>query len=242
MTAPRCHGGDESGSVLAIVLLSSSVLLSLGLMLSLVSSVETDIAANAHAAVQTLALAEAAAGRAATDLSALGAWDLALSGASTAVFFDGAQGARRAGGAVIALETETAWLLCGAPACGGRPPDAMTAARPWGRNNPVWTVYASGTAEAVLGAAGRAIPGYAVVWVGDDSAENDADPRRDGGPPVAEARSAENPGAGAMVLRAVAWGARGSRRELELMVERGDPVAGTGLRIRVWREVRGALP
>ena len=227
---------------LLVALLSTSIVLTLGLMLALTTSLETDIAANGHAAVQTLALAEAAAERAAAELEALASWDDALSGATTAAFYDGAHGVRPAGGAAIDLDAETAWLLCGAPSCAGQSPDAITAARPWGSNNPRWTVYASGTAAALLGPGARAGPGYVVVWVGDDAAENDADPLHDGAEPVVEAGSLENPGRDAISLRAVAWGARGSRRELEWVVERADAAAGTGLGVRVWREVRGALP
>jgi hypothetical protein len=242
MTRSAGRGGPESGSVLVIALLATSVITTLGLMLALATTVETEIASNVHASVQALALAEAAGERAAAELAALPSWDLALAGAATAAFFDGSHGLRRAGGTTIDLDGETAWLLCGASSCAGRSPDVMTGARPWGSNNPRWTVYASGSAVTLLGIGGRSAPGYAVVWVGDDPAENDANPLQDGGPPVADARSLENPGLDAIGLRAVAWGARGSRREVESVVERADRAAHTGVRLRVWREVRGALP
>lgn len=232
----------ERGSALVIAVLSTSVVLTLGLLLAVLTTVETDITANAHAAVQTLALAEAAAELAAADLSALASWDAALAGVATGSLFDGSRGQRRAAGAAIDLDRETAWMLCAGPSCAGRDPNAMTTLRPWGRNNPRWTVYASGRAATILGRDGRPAPGYAVVWVGDDPSENDADPLRDGGPPVAEAGSLENPGLDTILLRAVAWGARGSRREVELVVERADKVVHTGLRVRVWRELRGPLP
>ena len=232
----------QEGSALVMALGALGVIVTLGLAVSLTVGVETDIASNAHAAVQALSLAEAAAETAAAELSALASWDGVLAGAVTAASFDGARGRRRAGGADIDLDRETAWLQCGAASCEGRRPDAMTAARPWGRNNAMWTVYASGGASDLLGDDVRALPGYAVVWVGDDPGENDADPERDGGPPVEEAASPINPGAGVILLRAIAWGPRGSRRELEIVVERADPVASAGLRIRTWREVRGAVP
>ena len=232
----------QEGSALVMALGAMGVIVTLGLAVSLTVSVETDIASNAHAAVQALSLAEAAAETAAAELSALASWDGVLAGAVTAAFFDGTHGRRRAGGADIDLDRETAWLRCGAASCDGRLPDAMTAARPWGRNNPLWTVYASGGASDLLGDDVRALPGYAVVWVGDDPGENDADPRRDGGPPVAEAASLDQPGRRCILLRAIAWGPRGSRRELEIVVERADPAAHAGLRVRIWREVRGAVP
>ena len=231
----------QEGSALVMALSALGVIVTLGLALSLTVTVETDIASNAHAAVQALSLAEAAAETAATELSALASWDAVLAGEVTAASFDGAHGRRRAGGADIDLDRETAWLRCGAASCAGRSPDAMTAARPWGRNNPMWTVYVSGGASELLGDDARALPGYAVVWVGDDPGENDADARRDGGPPVEEAASPINAGAGVILLRAIAWGRGGSRRELEIVVERADPVA-LGVRVRTWREVRGAVP
>jgi hypothetical protein len=230
----------ESGSALLVAILSTSIVLTLALMLVLTTTLETDIAANVHAGVQTLALAEAAAERAAAELGAMGSWDDVLSGAATAGFFDGAHGVRQAGGMSIDLDAETASLLCGAPSCAGMPWNAVTATRPWGNNNPRWTVFASATAATLLGTGAHALPGYAVVWAGDDAAENDADAHHDGGPPVAEAGSLENPGLDAIGLRTVAWGARGSRRELEWVVERADKAAHTGIRVRVWRELRGA--
>jgi hypothetical protein len=233
---------DDRGAALVVVLLSTIVVVTLGLLVARTATVETEIAANTRAAVQALALADGAAHRAAADLADLASWDPVLAGAATAGFFDGAHGQRRSGGSTIDLDRETAWLWCDAPACGGRSPDTSTSARPWGRNNPRWTVYASGAAAALLGAGASSAPGYVVVWVGDDAAENDADPLRDGGVPVAEAGTLENPGRGVLVLRVVAWGARGSRRELEVVVEREDAEAQTGLRVRAWREVRGVAP
>ena len=235
------RAGPESGSALVVALLSTSVVLTLALMLALTTTLETDIAANAHAAVQTLALAEAAAERASAELGAMASWDDVLSGTVTAAFFDGSHGLRQAAGTTIDLDSETAWLLCGLPSCSSTSWNAVTAARPWGNNNPRWTVFGSGTAATLLGTGARALPGYVVVWVGDDAAENDADALHDGGAPVAEAGNPENPGLDVLGLRTVAWGSRGSRRELEWVVERADLAAHSGIRIRVWREVRGAL-
>jgi hypothetical protein len=232
----------ESGSAVVVALLSTSVVLTLALMLALTTTLETDIAANAHAAVQTLALAEAAAERASAELGAMASWDDVLSGAVTSAFYDGSHGMRQAAGTTIDLDSETTWLLCGSPSCTGTSWNAVTAVRPWGNNNPRWTVFASGTAATLLGTGARALPGYTVVWVGDDAAENDADALHDGGAPVAEAGNLENPGLGVLGLRTVAWGARGSRRELEWVVERADLATRAGIRVRVWREVRGPAP
>ena len=92
--------------------------------------------------------------------------------------------------------------------------------------------------DGVFGDLRGLLLGYAVVWVGDDGSENDADQLEDGRPPVAEARSLVNPGAGVISLKVVAWGPRGSRRELDIVVERADPAAQEGILIRSWREGR----
>ena len=78
--------------------------------------------------------------------------------------------------------------------------DQSTADRPWGRNNPRWTVYASGRLARLLGEAAPVTRAYVVVWVADDPSENDAQPLRDGQPPlVVNAANPVNPGQGALV-------------------------------------------
>lgn len=233
---------NDAGSALVLVLLATGVLVTLGLVLALVTTVETDIAANAIEGAQTLALAEAAAERAVSDLAGLPSWDAALAGTMTSPFFDGDTGPRLFGGTDVDLSRETALLLCDTITCAGRSLDAVTASRPWGRNNPRWRVFASGPAAGLVGERRGLGPGYTAAWIGDDPAENDADPLKDGGPPVAETGITVNPGLDVVVLRVVAWGARGARRELELTVERADVQTHSGLRVRVWRERRGAVP
>ncbi len=233
---------SEAGSALVLVVLATGVLVTLGLLLALTTTVETEVVANALEGTQTLALAEAAAERVLADLSTLASWDAALSGSVTSSFLDGSSGIRTVGGAPVDLSRETAQLLCDAPSCTGRSPDAVTANRPWGRNNPRWHVFASGHAADLVGDEPGTRPGYVVVWIGDDPAENDADPLSDGAPPLAETGTTVNPGQDVVVLRVVAWGARGARRELELSVERADPRLHGGVRQRVWRELRGAAP
>lgn len=234
--------GREAGAALVIVVLATCVVVTLSLLLALLTRVETEVASNALEAVHTLALAEGAAEYAAAELSGLASWNTALTGAVTSTFYDGARGMRLVAGRTVHLEEETARVTCGRISCVGRRWDEVTASRPWGRNNPVWQVFASGRAEDLLGALRGLLPGYVVVWVADDASENDADQLEDGGPPVAEARSVVNPGAGVISLKVVAWGPRGSRRELDIVVERADPAAQTGILVRSWREGRGAEP
>jgi hypothetical protein len=110
--------------------------------------------------------------------------------------------------------------------------------RPWGRNNPRWTVFVSGSLAELLPDAPVAARAYVVVWVADDPSENDAQPLRDGGPPAVEdAANRDNPGRGALWLHAQAYGVAGTRRTVEVVVERDARWPAEQLRVRVWREV-----
>jgi hypothetical protein len=132
---------------------------------------------------------------------------------------------------------ETNRLRCGgASACGDADMDAVTAARPWGRNNPRWTLWASGDLAALVADA-SAPRAYVLVWVADDPSENDAQPLRDGArPAVVDAANPSNPGRGALWLHARAYGPSGTRRTVEAIVERDGRWPATQLRLRVWRE------
>ena len=178
---------DEHGVALIAVMSASSLLLALGLSLALTTTIEVGIAANQRDGVQALHAADAALELAMADLAALD-WDAVLSGASSSAFSDGAGAVRLPDGRTLNVGEETNRLRCGAAACGDADMDRVTAARPWGRNNPRWTVFASGRLGDVLPAGeGTAVQGYVVVWVGDDATENDAQPLRDGGPPAGRA-------------------------------------------------------
>jgi hypothetical protein len=100
-----------------------------------------------------------------------------------------------------------------------------TGDRPWGANNPVWRPFAYGPLAAVVGDASVSSPFYVVVMVGDDPAENDNDPSRDGSDPSV------NPGSGVLSVRAEAFGPRGAHRVVELTAARRD--AGP-LRVLTW--------
>ena len=116
--------------------------------------------------------------------------------------------------------------------------DVPTATRPWGRNNPRWQLYASGPLSDLLPDAVIAVRAYVVVWVADDPAENDAQPLRDGGrPAVVDAANPDNPGRGAIWLRAHAYGTSGARRVVDAIVERDPRLPPGRVRVRVWREI-----
>ena len=224
---------------LIAVMTASTLLLALGLSLALTTTVETGIAANHRDGLQSLHAADAALERAVAELAATPDWDAVLAGAVTATFNDG-RGAGIVGlpdGSALDLAGETNRLRCGTrAACGDADMDVVAAARPWGRNNPRWQIYACGPLAQLLPDAAIASRAYVIVWVADDPSENDADPRRDGQPPaVVDPRNPGNPGRGALWLHARAYGV-GSRRTIDAIVERDARSPASRLRIRVWRE------
>jgi len=230
--------GSERGIALVAVMSASTLLLALGLSLALTTTIEVGIAANQRDAVQTLHAADAGLERAIADLG-LADWDAVLAGAVTSPFHDGAVVATLPDGSRLNVWQETNRLRCGAAACADADMDRVTAARPWGRNNPRWTVFASGSlAELLPDEADIAARSYLVIWVADDPAENDAQPWRDGGPPAIEdAANPANPGRGALWLHARAYGTSGARRSIEAVVERDPRWPSSQLRVRVWREI-----
>ncbi len=104
----------------------------------------------------------------------------------------------------------------------------MTDDRPWGTNNPNWRPYRYGR----LSPGGPAQDLYVVILVGDDPAENDGNPDRDGVAPG-------NPGAGVLMVRAEAFGPGLSRRSVEAAIARvAVPGGAFAPRFLSWREVR----
>ena len=232
--APAC----ERGVALVAVMSASALVLALGLSLALTTTIEVGIAANQRDAVQMLHAADAALERAIADLAEAN-WDRVLAGVVTSSFVNGGGVVTLPDGRILDMAQETNRLRCGAAgACGDAAMDRVTAARPWGRNNPRWTVFAAGRLADLLPDATVAVRAYLVVWVADDPSENDAQPLRDGGPPaVADAANRVNPGAGALWLHARAYGPSGAARSVEAVVERDPRWASAQLRVRVWREI-----
>jgi hypothetical protein len=230
---------DERGVALVAVMTASTLLLVLGLSLATTTTVEVGVAAHHRDAVQTLHAAEAALELSIGELAAAADWDAVLTGQVVSWFHDGAGATALPDGSMLDVSEETNRLRCGEPvACGDAAMDMSTAARPWGRNNPRWTVFASGRLARVLRDAAPASRAFVVVWVADDPSENDAQPRRDGGDPAVEDEAnPSNPGRGALWLRAHGYGPSGARRAVEAVVERDPRLAPGRLRRRVWREI-----
>jgi hypothetical protein len=105
----------------------------------------------------------------------------------------------------------------------------VTAERPWGSNNPAWTLYAHAPFTWFNPSSGLEPTMYVAVWVADDPLENDGQPLIDGGE-----TQGPNPGAGLLQLRAQSYGPSGARRMIEVTLRRG----AAGVQAIAWREIR----
>lgn len=217
------HG--EEGVALVVVLLSSSLLLALGGGLVMLTTTESRIAATFRDGQVALYAAEAVLARAMVDLDGVADLDLVLTGARRSTFVDGAPaGSRTFAGGTVDLEAITNDERCGSPVCTVAAMNAVTDERPWGANNPRWQLFGYGPLS-MLDA--ESPPGfYLAVWVGDDPLETDANPLADGVDP--------SPGAGRILIRAVAFGPHGVRRRVEVVAERSPG----GFRVQSWRPLR----
>jgi hypothetical protein len=192
------------------------------------SSSETMIAANFRNSQEALYAADAAADHALAEAGAAADWDQLLNGTIQSAFVDGPpSGIRMVSGAPVDLSQLVTLANCRKPTtCSGAEMDAVTSERPWGTNNPRWQLYAYGEVKNAVPDASADSPYYVVVLVGDDPSETDNDPLADGGGP-------NNPGAGVLLLRAQAFGPRGTHRTIEITIAR---TAGGRVRQLSWRE------
>ena len=231
----------EEGVALIITLLSTSLMLALVVALLLTTMTEMKIAAGYRQQAVTHYAAEAGLDLVVQTLSAIPDWDGIVSGVSTSTFTDGPPSGIRVlpGGTEIDLTTVTHTMRCGQPACRGTDVTAVTSARPWGSNNPVWQLYAYGPLNRMLPAGAIDSHMYLMVWVADDPSENDNDPFRDGGVPAGCDRTRapscvdDNPGRGVIAIVARAVGPNAAQHTIEATIRRSDRS-----RIVSWREVR----
>jgi hypothetical protein len=195
-----------------ILALMSLVLLSgLGTSLAVVMQTELRASANYAASREVLYAADGALEIGAQALVAFPDWNALLSGGMLSPFVDGpaSAGPRLLGdGTSVDLGQATS-------AANGEP-------RPWGSNNPVWQLFGFGRIGPTT---------YAIVWVGDDSADDDSNPLLDGG-------GSANPGAGVLALRAEAFGAGGAHKVLEATFRRDAAGGVPVVRMLSWKEIR----
>jgi hypothetical protein len=185
----------EKGSALIVSLLATTLLFVLGLSLALVAQTESALSAAVLRQAQTAWAADAALRRASADLEALPDWTPALSGVVVSTLTDGPIGVvRTIGRSVVDLPALGASL------------NASAGSLPFGANNPFWSLYLWAPGDRLF--ASPVWSGYVAVWVADDAAESDDDPRQDGG-------GVERRGRGVVRLHAEAFDRLGSRYAVE---------------------------
>ncbi len=221
-------------------MLVSSLLLVLGGMLVLSAVTETYIAAQVRDGTEALHAADAGLEAAIVTLESLPDWDAVLAGVARSPFVDGVPGVRHLGdGSVIDLRAVTNQMRCGVPvSCSEASMNALTAERPWGRNNPRWQPFAHGPVRRVLSSDAVKSGAYVAVWVADDSSENDGNPLADGlAPERVDPSNLENTGRGVVRLTATAFGPGTARRTLDATVVRSG-ASLSWVRTVAWGEVR----
>jgi hypothetical protein len=224
--------GREDGVALIAAMLAMMLMMALGAALVMTTSSETLVANNYRRSSEALYAAEAALERALDDLIKVADWDAVLNGSTQSAFVDGlplSLARTLQDGSTIDLAEILNNANCQkARVCAPEDMDALSSERPWGANNPRWQLYAYGYLNSLLASTGTiGSPFYVAVMAGDDPAEDDADPGKDGA-------SGSNPGSGVLALRAEAFGPGGAYKLIEATLERTD----SEVRLLSWRERR----
>jgi PilX N-terminal len=222
-------GRTQRGVALIVVLLVMMLLSTLGLSLTMVTSIERRVADSYLGGSETFYAADAALELAAQELSGILDWSQVLDGTVTSTFIDPQVSLQGwPGGQARTSREATALVSCRRSSCTAAELDARTSERPWGVNNPRWQLFAYGPVRQLSPSGTIDSAGYVAVWVGDDPSENDGKPLIDG-----DDEAGPNPGRGLLTLLVHAYGPA-SRRVIEATVAK----AGSGVRVLSWREVR----
>jgi hypothetical protein len=240
----RLRTSGEEGIALVVSLMALTLMMALGVALILTTMTETKITSVHRDAAEAFYAAEAAIERTLQELLNVSDWDTVLAGTVTSPFSDGPPAGTRAlaDGRTLDLTQATNLVRCGKVSfCTDADMIARTSERPWGNNNPRWQIYAFGPIAGLLPAVSVDSRTYVVVWIGDDPAENDDDPLKDGLPCVSGGECV-NSGKGVISMLAHAYGAGGVMRIIEVTLSRTDKDEGEpedpGVRIVSWREAR----
>ena len=232
----------ERGVALIMVILLTSFLSAVGMGMLLAVLMDRLATGNMAGSVAMLYAADAALEIAARDLAQIEDWGVVLGGGQLSTFTDGGPGGVRSipGGGTVDLTAATNQLNCGrSTPCTLAQVNANTRERPWGTNNPRWTLFAYGPLQHVSQIA-RPVACYLAVWVADDGREQDGDP-------LADAADGQQPGHGIVRIHAEAFGIAGSRRAIEAEMARvcqvgQEPACLPGIRVHSWQELRHAIP
>jgi hypothetical protein len=241
----------ERGVALILALMVMLFLMATGTALILTTTAESTIARNFRISSEALYAADAVLEHAIDDIRTIHDWNTILSGAAQSTFTNGpSSGPRRlADGQSIDVAEVVNLANCHkVAACSDSEMDEINADRPWGVNNPRWQPFAWGYLDDIAPAGTISSPFFVMVMVGDDPAENDGDPLRDGLIPCAQGQvTGCNHGTGVLALRADAFGPFGAHKILESTVARPEAASGrdynggsgqVGVRILSWRELR----
>ena len=227
MQAPgvRRRVSSEQGVALVVALLATTLMAALGSALILNTTSDTMIAANFRAARAAQAAADGALVLAVAELSRAGDWNAVLAGGRSR-FVDGLSGGdRELPGIRLNLSDVVSLANCAKSAtCTEAEIDDVTAERPWGANNPRWTLYLY-TPLRELAPSFEEACCYVVALVADDPSETDSNPRVDGS-------GSSNPGAGILQVRAEAFGVHGAHAVAVATISRRSG----RLRVVSWRD------
>lgn len=215
----------DDGMAVAVSLLAMALLLAVAIGLVALADEDRVLGANYRGGVETLYAADAAAERALLDLRPLETWDAVLAGIQASTFSESPPPLWPAAHLAASIQDLTAQLQHETNVAFGSRPDT-----------PSWQLFLHGSFASLVGDAPEAWP-YLIAWVADDVADGDGDPKRDAN--------------GVVLLRAGAWGYRGARRVVEMVLARSEryglrpPMvsgpegpAETAVRVQSWREVQ----
>jgi hypothetical protein len=212
---------DERGMALIVALMSMLLLSALGLGLMMTTMTETMIANNYRESGESLYAADAAVERVMQDLLTIPDWNRILGGLQQSSFVDGSIGTRTLeDGSTLDLVQSTNMMNCAKlTTCSAGDLTAWTAERPYGLNNPVWSLVAHAPLSEIIETGTIVSPMYVAVWVADDIGESDNNPLIEGGPPVG---TPQNLGRGILMIRAESFGPGGAKSILEVTVAKTD--------------------
>lgn len=196
----------DDGAALILVLMATTLMAALGSGLIVLSTMERRMAANHRWSIQTMYGAEAGIERGVAELRRVARWSDVLTGAVASTFTDSTRRPLLPAPGRVDLDAITAELQA-----------ESNSASSWGPNNPVWRLFAWGSLAAMTGTPAQDTRIYVAVWVADDGAETDDDPRSD----------ANN----VVLLHAEAYGLAGARQVVDATAAR---VAGD-VRVLAWR-------
>jgi len=211
----------DRGSALLCTLMVISLIATLAAALALVVTTEARVSGNYYGSQQGLYAAEAGVERAIGELRLLPTWRDVPGPSSTTLaadFNDALAVARAPDGSTLNLAQLTV-----------RRQTESDAVYPAGPDRPVWRLYAHAPLDRMLPGAGHDTA-YVVVWVADDSDDLDGNAAVDANDIV--------------MIRAEAFGPRGSKRAVEATIAREEAMDATlpgvrrsDVRTIVWREV-----